>query len=144
MKARHCSALALAIALGAGSAVAQAPYGGGPFGWGPGAGGPTGSTWGMMRLDVDTSMERDVFVVVIRYAGIAPEDLKVAQQGRDLRIFVERSTQQEGPGGRVFGSSRMSRDVSLPADADPSRMQRQDGPGFATLLFPRRMPGPRW
>ena len=83
----------------------------------------------------------------IRYLGIAPEELKIAEEGRDLQIYVERATQQQGPQGRAFSSSRMSRRVSLPADADVSQMQRQEGPGFVTLWVPRRMmmgPGPRW
>ena len=41
-------------------------------------------------------------------------------------------------------ASRRTREGSLPADADPSRMQRQEGPGFVTLLIPRQMMGPRW
>ncbi len=149
MKTTQCKVLGLVIALGAGAATAQVPYVQGPDGWGPGGGGP-GYFGGQMGpasriwLDVETEVARDVFVVAIRYAGITPEELKLAQDGRDLRIYVDRSTQQVGPYGRMFGGSWMSRNVSLPADADPSQMQRQEGPGFVMLLIPRRMMGPRW
>lgn len=149
MKTTQCKVLGLVIALGAGAATAQVPYVQGPYGWDPGGGGP-GYFGGPMGpasriwLDVETEVARDVFVVAIRYAGITPEELKLAQDGRDLRIYVDRSTQQVGPYGRMFGGSWMSRNVSLPADADPSQMQRQEGPGFVMLLIPRRMMGPRW
>jgi hypothetical protein len=146
MKAVQCSVLAFVLALTAGSALAQPPYA-----WGPGGGpgylsGPMGpSAW--VRLDVETQSERDVYIVAIRYLGITPEELKIAAEGRDLQIYVERAAQQGGPQGRAFSSSRMSRRVSLPADADFAQMQRQEGPGFVTLWVPRRMmmgPGPRW
>lgn len=149
MKATPCKVLGLVIALAAGSAVAQAPYGVGPWGGGPGAGGPgylggpMGSVSGFW-LDVETQTGRDLFVVGIRYTGIAPEELKIEPQDGDLLIQVERATQQQGPQGRMFSGSRMSRRVNLPAGADVSQMQRQDGPGFVTLFVPRRMMGPRW
>jgi len=147
MKRQHCTVLVLALALAAGGALAQPPYGAGPEGWGPGyRGGPMGpARW--MQLDVESRSERGAYVVAIRYAGIAPEELKVVEEGRDLHVYVERSAQQEGLQGRSFASSRMSRRVSLPPDADFSKAQRQEGPGFVTLLIPRRMPmgpGPRW
>jgi HSP20 family molecular chaperone IbpA len=149
MKATPCKVLGLVIALAAGSAVAQAPYGEGPWGGGPGAGGPGyfGGPMGPVSrvwLDVETQTERDLFVVGIRYTGIAPEELKIEPQDGDLLIQVERSTQQQGPQGRMFSGGRMSRRVGLPAGADVSTMQRQDGPGFVTLFVPRRMMGPRW
>lgn len=146
MKVVQSSVLACVLALGAGTVLAQPPYAWGPGG-GPGyLGGPMGPG-ARVRLDVDTQSERGVYIVAIRYLGIAPEELKIAEEGRDLQIYVERATQQQGPQGRAFSSSRMSRRVSLPADADVSQMQRQEGPGFVTLWVPRRMmmgPGPRW
>jgi HSP20 family molecular chaperone IbpA len=144
MKATRLAALGLVVALGAGVATAQAPYG-----WGPGPGGPgygAGAMGPMPRvlLDVETQTERDVFVVGIRYAGIAPEELKITTEDGDLLIRVERSAQQQGPQGRMYAGGWMSRRVNLPAGADVSQMTRQDGPGFVTLFVPRRMGGPRW
>jgi hypothetical protein len=146
MKAVQCSVLVFVLALGAGPVLAQPPPAWGPGG-GPGyLGGPMGPG-ARVWLDVETQSERGVYIVAIRYLGIAPEELKIAQEGRDLRIYIEREAQQEGPRGRAFSTSRMSRSVSLPADADFAQMQRQEGPGFVTLWVPRRMmmgPGPRW
>lgn len=149
MKATAFQMAGLALALSAGVAMAQAPYGPGPYGWGPDVGGPgyPGGPRGpaaRVWLDVDTQSERGVFLVAIRYAGIAPDELKITPQDDELRIHVERSTQQQGPHGRMFAGSHVSRRVNLPADADVSKMQRQDGPGFVTLVIPRRMVGPRW
>jgi len=146
MKTVQCSVLAFVLALGAGPLLAQPPYAWGPGG-GPGyLGGPMGPG-ARVRLDVETQSERGMYIVAIRYLGVAPEELKIDQDGRDLRIYVERAAKQEGPRGRAFSTSRMSRRVSLPADADVAQMQRQEGPGFVTLWVPRRMmmgPGPRW
>lgn len=147
MKAIRLTALGLVIALGAGVATAQGPYGPGPQGWGPGAvpgypGGPLGRA-SRVWLDVETQSERDLVFVGIRYAGIAPEELKITPTDGDLLIHVERSAQQQGPRGRTFAGSHTSRRVGLPAGADVARMQRQDGPGFVTLLIPRTM-GRRW
>jgi len=146
MKALQCSVLACVFALGAGAVLAQPPPVWGPGG-GPGyLGGPMGPG-ARARLDVETQSERGMYIVAIRYLGIAPEELKITQEGRDLRIYVEREAQQEGPQGGAFAVSRISRRVSLPADADVAQMQRQEGPGFVTLWVPRRMmmgPGPRW
>ena len=146
MKAVQSSVLAFVLALGAGPVLAQPPPAWGPVG-GPGyLGGPMGPA-ARVRLDVETQSERGVYIVAIHYLGIAPEELKIAQEGRDLRIYVEREEKQEGPRGRAFAASRMSRRVSLPADADVAQMQRQEDPGFVTLWVPRRMmmgPGPRW
>jgi HSP20 family molecular chaperone IbpA len=102
--------------------------------------GPASHVW----LDVQTETGRDVFVVGIRYAGVAPDELKIEPQDGDLLIRVERSNQQQGLQGRMFSGSRMWRRVNLPAGADVSKMQRQDGPGFVTLFVPRPMMGPRW
>ena len=147
MKATLCKVLGLAIALAAGSATAQTPYGDGPWGWGPGGPGYSGGLMGRadrVWLDVQTETERDVFVVGIRYAGVAPDELKIEPTDGDLLIRVERSQQQQGPQGRMFSAGRVWRRVNLPAGADVSKMQRQDGPGFVTLFVPRRMMGPRW
>lgn len=147
MKATACKVLGLVVALAAGSAAAQVPYGEGPWGWGPGGPGypggpmrPAGRVW----LDVQTQTERDVVIVGIRYAGVAPDELKITSEDGDLLVKVERSKQQEGPQGRMLSGSWMSRRVHLPVGADASKMQRQDGPGFVTLFVPRRMMGPRW
>jgi hypothetical protein len=149
MNATACTVLGIVMALTAGSAAAQSAYGGGPWGWGPGAGdpgyfggpmGPASRVW----LNVDTQVERDVVMVGIRYTGIAPEELKIEPQDGDLLIHVERSTQQAGPQARMFAGTHLSRRVNLPAGADVSKMQRQDGPGSVTLFVPRRMMGPRW
>lgn len=144
MKASRLTVVGLVVALGAGVATAQTPYGwgsgpGGP-GYGPGAMGPMPR----VLLDVETQSERDVFLVGIRYAGITADELKITPEDGDLLIRVERSTQQQGPQGRMFSSGWMSRRVNLPAGADVSQMTRQDGPGFVTLYIPRRMGGPRW
>lgn len=147
MKAATCKVLGLVIALAAGSAAAQAPYGDGPWGSGPGGPGYPGGPMGpasRVWLDVQTETERDVFVVGIRYAGVAPDELKIEPRDGDLLIRVERANQQQGLQGRMFSGSRMSRRVNLPAGADFSKMQRQDGPGFVTLFVPRPRMGPRW
>ncbi len=147
MKGTTFKRLGLAMALVAGSATAQTPYGDVPWGWGPGgpgySGGPVGPA-SRVWLDVQTETERDVFVVGIRYAGVAPDELKIEPTDGGLLIRVERSQQQQGPQGRMFSGGWMSRRVNLPAGADVSKMQRQDGPGFVTLFVPRRMMGPRW
>ena len=140
MKAATYRVLGFVIALAAGSAAAQV----GPWGWGSdnpgGPRGPAGPVW----LDVQTETGREVFVVGIRYAGVAPDELKIEPQDGDLLIQVERSQQQQGPQGRMFSGGRIWRRVNLPAGADVSKMQRQDGPGFVTLFVPRRTMGPRW
>lgn len=141
MKGTTCKMLGLVIALVAGSAAAQGPYGGGPWGFGPGGPiGPARDAW----LDVQTQTEGGLVVVGIRYTGIAPEELKIEPKNGDLLIRVERSQQQMGPQGRMFSGGQMWRHVNLPVGADVSRMQRQDGPGFVTLFVPRRTMGPRW
>jgi len=144
MKATTCRVLGLVIALAAGSAAAQTPYGDGPWGWSPGyPGGPMGPA-GRVWLDVQTETARDLFVVGIRYAGVAADELKITAEDGDLLVQLERSNQQQGSQGRMFSGSRIWRRVNLPAGADVSRMQRQEGPGFVTLFVPRRTMGPRW
>ena len=120
-----------------GTATAQPwPYGG----WGPEMGPPQGVTGfqGPMRLDVDSQSEREFYFIAIRFAGVAPDEVKIAQEGRELRVTVERAGGGPGPMGRGFMSGRMSRSVFLPADADFSRAQRQEMPGLITFVVPRR------
>jgi HSP20 family molecular chaperone IbpA len=125
------------LAAFAATASAQpAPYGG----WDP-AGGPAGGAPGFrtpVRLDVDSRMERDVYLIAIRFAGVAPEEVKIAQEGRELRVSVERRSGWQGPAGRSTAASRLSRRVSLPPDADFAKAQRQEFPGLITYAVPRR------
>lgn len=126
----------LLATLGTASAQSVAPYGG----WGP-DGGPPGGPPGFaapMRLAVDSRMERDVYLIAIRYAGVAPEEVKVVQAGRQLTVSVERSGAMQGPMGHGAGQSRIARSVSLPQDADFTRAQRQEMPGLITYVVPRR------
>jgi HSP20 family molecular chaperone IbpA len=138
MKPIACGTLVgvLVATLGTASAQPVAPYGG----WSP-DGGPPGGPPGFvapMRLAVDSRMERDVYLIAIRYAGVAPEDVKVVQDGRQLTVSVERRGETQGAMGRSVGQSRIARSVSLPPDADFARAQRQEVPGLITYVVPRR------
>lgn len=121
------------LATFAAAASAQpAPYGG----WGPEIGPPGFQP--PVRLNVDSRMERDVYLIAIQYAGVAPDEVKIAQEGRELRVTVERASGSQGPMGRGFSSGRMSRSVFLPPDADFANAQRQELPGLITYAVPRR------
>lgn len=125
------------LAAFAAMASAQpAPYGG----WGPEMGPPGGPPGfrAPIRLDVDSRMERDVYLIAIRFAGVTPDEVKIAQEGRELRVTVERASGSQGLMGRGFSSGRMSRSVFLPPDADFDKAQRQELPGLITYAVPRR------
>ena len=111
-----------------------------PGGWGPdmGLSGAGPGFRAPVRLNVDSRSERDVYLIAIQYSGVAPDEVKVAQEGRDLRVSVERSSGGQGPMGRGFAGGWISRSVSLPPDADFARAQRQDMPGLITYVVPRR------
>jgi HSP20 family molecular chaperone IbpA len=76
---------------------------------------------------------------------VDPATVDVQQRGRQLRIRVSRSNQTNYSDDQTTGyrnysfsySSRTSRRITLPRDADVSAMQRQDEDGLVTLVFPR-------
>jgi HSP20 family molecular chaperone IbpA len=120
------------VAWAATAAAQPAPYGG----WGPEMGPP--GFGAPIRLNVDSRMERDVYLIAIQYAGAAPDEVKIAQEGRDLMVSIERASGADGPMGRRFSSGRISRSVSLPPDADFANARRQEMPGLITYTVPRR------
>lgn len=141
MKRAACAWIFGALVTASATASGQpVPGFGGPFEWGPDMGMP-GGPYGYrapVRLDVESRSERDVYLIAIRFAGVAADEVKINQEGRELRVAVERSAGGQGPAGRRFSSGFISRSVSLPPDADFSKAQRQEMPGLITYVVPRR------
>ena len=92
-------------------------------------------------IDVSTRKAGDTYVVTISLNGYVPEDLEVAHAGRWLLSQRARSAQDSAqePGAYSYqhSYSTVSRRITLPRDADVSRMERADSEGMIRLTIPR-------
>jgi hypothetical protein len=118
-----------------------------PFGPPPGFGGferrgPAGPG-GISRQATE-----DAYILEIPLEGMKPEDIQVSTQGRWISISRGQTAQQtrqetfdQGRGYvRSFSYSTGSgaRRLTLPRDADPEAMSREDGEDAVRILIPRR------
>lgn len=142
----------LATLLFPGSALGWMPYygygtpwvGSGP-GSGPGYGSQSHSRTFSVRLEQGADQAN--YYIAVHLDGIAPEAVNVNTRGRWLNISVEDTTQasSENPGNEQGGyfrsfsysSNHMNRTISLPRDANPDAMRRENLPGRVNLLIPR-------
>ena len=118
---QHRTALALLLAACFVSApVSAAPYG--PRGYGAECG-----------LDIERGADRDAYYLEIRSDAGAPE-VAMQVRGRLLRLQARQAADQRSASCRT----RFSKSLTLPRDADPGQIQRQDEPGRVLIIIPRR------
>lgn len=128
---------------------AQAWYGGpgvpgyGPYGYPYDYPSPPGYSRSYQRppsIRVQTRRDADGYLVNIQLQGLEPEDVTVARSGRWLIVQkVSSDTESEqAPGSYSYSHSfgSVSRQVSLPRNADLDAMIREDGEGQILLRIP--------
>ncbi len=139
--------LALLILLAPGSALGWSPYGYAPP-W-PGPDAATVTPPGSMRLE--RRADQDNYYLTLHLSGMTPGEVNIAMDpgGRWLNIASDDSNQtsheeSNDQGGYYYSrsfsysSSRLSRRISLPRDADAGAMQRVDKEGRVEVTIPRQ------
>ena len=91
-------------------------------------------------IDVSTQRTGDGYLVSILLNGYQPEDLEVVRWDRWLIVQRAGSDQDSAvsPGAYRYNYSysTLSRRITLPRDADLSRMEREDREGMIQLTIP--------
>lgn len=101
--------------------VGAAPYG--PRGYGAECG-----------LDIQRSADPDAYYLEIRSDAAATPEVAMQVRGRLLRLQARQAAEQRSASCRT----RFSKSLTLPRDADPGQIQRQDEPGRVLIIIPRR------
>jgi HSP20 family protein len=100
-----------------------------------GAGGWPGDR-GWFDIDVDDS--DDGWTVTARLPGMAPEEVVVEVEGRELSIRARKATGEEGDGqARMSERSAFHYRLSLPSDVDPDKVDATMDHGLLTIRLPR-------
>lgn len=87
-------------------------------------------------LDIQRSADANAYFLEIGFDSEAAPDIAVQLRGRLLRVQVRQGAARRDSACRM----RINRTLTLPRDADPGRMQRQDETGRVLLVIPRRQP----
>jgi HSP20 family protein len=90
---------------------------------------------------VNVFSDPDGYVLKVEVPGIAPDELKVAGQGRTLTVSGTR--RRETPEGGAFHrrertAGQFSRSLQLPEDLDVSRTEASCKHGMLTIRIPKR------
>lgn len=83
------------------------------------------------------------YYVLVHYAGLAPQDLRVLPKTAGFLVEARQSTGVGAPGFGTFSVSQFSQWVALPPDADLARAQRRDEAGRILIVVPR-LPAGHW
>jgi len=128
----------------AGSAPAYPPFQP-PFGF-PGADRPGFGPRSGFEIARETA--EDAYILNIRLSGMKPQEVQVRTEGRWILVSKDRSLQQvqedsfdDGRGySRSFSysSGTATRRFTVPRDADPAAMRREDSEGAVRIVIPRR------
>ena len=141
-------AVVLATMLFPGSALGWMPH----YGYGtpwtdPGPGYDSQSYSRAFSVRLEQGADQANYYIAVHLKGIAPEAVNVNTRGRWLNISVEDTNQassenQDNEQGGYFrsfsySSNHMNRTISLPRDANPDAMRRENLPDRVNLLIPR-------
>lgn len=121
---RHRTAPALALLLSA--CFISAPLGAAPYG-ARGYGAECG-------LDIQRSADEDAYYLEIRSDAAAAPEVAMQVRGRLLRLQARQGAEQRTASCRT----RFYKSLTLPRDADPGQIQRQDQAGRVLIIIPRR------
>ena len=125
-----------------------------PYGYGPPWATPQGATGGMpvapnvRRIQVERSADQSNYYVTVHVSGMTPQDVTVTVEGgrwlvvrtQDSREYTYENTATDRSAySRSFSysSGSASRRFTLPRDADPAAMQREDSEGQVRIVIPR-------
>ncbi len=87
-------------------------------------------------LDIQRSADADAYYLQIRFDGAAAPDIAMQVRGRLLRVQVRQGADRQA----AACHTRFYKSLTLPRDADPRRIQRQDESGRVLIIIPRREP----
>jgi HSP20 family molecular chaperone IbpA len=137
--------LSLIAVLGTSVAQMPAPFAP-PF--------PPGANFAMTQgIDIETRQDDKGYYLIIHTRGITPERVKVDTRGNSISIEAgneqSRKVTRNDPGAGdsrqsysyysySSSSSRISRRLNLPADADTGKVVREDGKDQVTVFIPKK------
>jgi HSP20 family molecular chaperone IbpA len=124
---RRVTVTALLVAAGLFSPLI-APAGAAPFG---GA-----RDTAECALDIRRSADPEAYYLQIGFDGAAAPEVSMRVRGRLLRIQVRQGADRQA----AACHTRFYKSLTLPRDADPRRIQRQDESGRVLIIIPRREP----
>ena len=87
-------------------------------------------------LDIQRRADPSAYYLQIGFDSAAPPDIAMQVRGRLLRIQVRQGVDQRSVGCRT----RFYKSLTLPRDADATRIQRQEEAGRVLIVIPRREP----
>jgi hypothetical protein len=87
-------------------------------------------------LGIQRSADPEAYYLEIRFGSAAAPDIALGVRGRLLRIQARQSADQREAGCQT----RFYKSLTLPRDADATRIQRQDEAGRVLIVIPRREP----
>lgn len=146
--------VALAVLTATGAVQAYPPYDYGPYPgymptpqmppYGPfGVGGPEQR----QGLSISRDADADAYYITIATNGIEPKAVQVRTEGRWILIGLDRSQQDsyqdtfdQGRGyvrSYSLSSGQTSKRFTLPRDADPQALRREDGEKQVRVIIPR-------
>ncbi|HEX6498086.1 MAG TPA: Hsp20/alpha crystallin family protein [Micromonosporaceae bacterium] len=85
--------------------------------------------------DVEVDEDENVFTVVARLPGVAPDEVMVDLDDRDLHI---RARHEKGEAEGASSSSDFDYRVTLPSDVDPEGVDATMDHGLLTVTLPKR------
>jgi HSP20 family molecular chaperone IbpA len=109
--------------------------------------GPASSYATGPNMHIETESQDDSYFIIVHLMGYPPEDIGISvDPGNNLVLYSTRSEehqdQAEGFYRRMTSVQRFSRRLSLPWDADTSRMTRVNKEGTIELTIPRSLESP--
>lgn len=128
------------------------PYGyAPPMGYGePGYGPPGIRTGPREGLRIVRDADANTYYILISTSDVEPQAVQVRVEGRWILIGIDRSRQDsvqqsfdEGRGylrSYSFSTGQTNRRLTVPQDADPQGLQREDGDKEVRITIPRRKP----
>lgn len=89
-------------------------------------------------FDIDVDDTDDGWTVTARLPGVAPEEVIVEVEGRELSIRARKAADEEGDGqARMSARSAFHYRLSLPSDVDPDNVNATMDHGLLTIRLPR-------
>jgi HSP20 family molecular chaperone IbpA len=109
--------------------------------------GPASSYATGPNMRIETGSRDDSYFIIVHLMNYPPEDIGISvAPGNNLVLYSTRSEehqdQAEGFYRRMTSVQQFSRRLSLPGDADASRMTRVNKEGKVELTIPRRLGSP--
>jgi HSP20 family protein len=98
------------------------------------SGGRAGDSW---FGDVDTDQDDNAWTVTARLPGVAPDEVAIDVEGRELTIRAKSDATDEGETATTRRRSAFNYQLTIPGDVDPDQIDATMDHGLLTVRLPR-------